>query len=120
MRRERSRAGMALVEVLVAIVVLALSCVALLGLFGQIARSVRTTRDSRILVQSASTELDRLVVWDGVRLRASIGRTSIHGWTLDVAESSPGLFDVRIAESDSGNAVLRTVVYRPDTAHATP
>ena len=122
MRRNRSasvhrhaRAGSALLDVVVALVVLGLSGTGLIALVGQSAHSVRHVRDAEREVRRASDQLARLVVADRARLLAMVGQTVSHGWIVTIVQSSPDLFDVVIADTTA--PVLRTTLYRPDTTH---
>ena len=122
MRRNRSdslrghaRAGSALLDVVVSLVVLGLSGVGLIALLGQTAHSVRHVRDTERDVRRASDQLARLVVTDRARLLSMVGQTVSHGWIVTIIQSSPDLFDVVIADTTA--PVLRTTLYRPDTTH---
>lgn len=121
-RSERRRSGSALIEVLIAIVLLATAGTGLVTLLGQTARSMRTTLESEQLVRRASEELDRLVLLDRSGLLARAGRSNVRGWTLDILPLRGGLFDVRIAESDTTRVLLRTTLYRAltDTVNVAP
>jgi hypothetical protein len=116
-RPDRLRGGSALLDVVIALVVLGLSGVALITLLGQTAHSMRVVRNSERLTRRASDELSRLVIYDRVQLTELAGRSLSHGWWLDVGQFAPGLFDVAISETDSTPPVLRTTFYRPDTTH---
>jgi Tfp pilus assembly protein PilV len=107
---------MALVEVLVAIVVLAVAGTALITMLGQTAHTVRTMRESDRRTRAASEQLERLVVWDAAQLRGQVGRSTFRGWTLYVTEVSRELFDVAIAENDTSAVLLRTTLYRPEVS----
>jgi hypothetical protein len=108
-----------LLDVVIALVVLGLSGVAMITLLGQTAHSVRTVRNTERDVRRASDELGRFVVYDRSRLIAMVGRSATHGWSIEVVQATPDLFDVSIAASDTSAVLLRTSVYRPDTLHAT-
>jgi hypothetical protein len=108
-----------LLDVVIALVVLGLGGVAMVTLLGQTAQSVRTVRNTERDVRRASDELGRLVVFDRARLLAMVGRSTSHGWSIEVLQPAPDLFDVSIAESDTSVVLLRTSVYRPDTLHGT-
>lgn len=110
------RRGSALVEVLVAIVLLATAGTGLITLLGQTSHTMRSVLESERLVRRASEELDRFVLLDRAALNARAGRSRDHGWTLDVVPLGGNLFDVRIAESDTTRVLLETTLYR----HATP
>lgn len=119
MRANLPRQGSALLDVVVALVVLGLGGVAMITLLGQAAYSVRTVRNTERDVRHASDELGRFVVYDRMQLVALVGRSSSHGWSIEVIQAAPGLFDVSIADSDTSAALLHTSVYRPDTLHGT-
>ena len=119
---EARRNGNALLDVVIALVVLGLSGVALITLLGQTAHSVRDVRNTERLVRGASDEIERLVAYDRLQLIALVGRSSVRGWRLEIARDGSSLFDVSIATSDSTAPLLRTSLYRPvsrsDSANA--
>ena len=117
MPADRRRRGSSLLDVVIALVVLGLSGVALITLLGQTARSVRSVRTTEREIRRASDELGRFVAYDRAQLIAMLGRSRSHGWTIDVAQASPDVFDVSIANSDTTGAMLRTSIYRPAEAH---
>lgn len=119
MRTDRRRRGVALLDVVIAIVVLGLGGVALITLLGQTAHSMRKVRDTEREVRVASDALGEFVVYDRARLIAMVGRSSLHGWRIDVSQAGQDLFDVSIAATDTTTPLLRTTVYRPDTIDAT-
>lgn len=107
------RRGSALIEVLVAIVLLATAGTGLVTLLGQTSRSMRSAVESERLVRHAAEALDRLVLLDGTALVARPGRSQWRGWILSVQPQGRGVFDVQIAESETTRVLLRTTVYRP-------
>lgn len=113
MRASRPRQGSALIEVLVAIVLLATAGTGLVTLLGQTAQSMRNVLESERLTHAASEELGRLVLLDQAALLSLNGRSRSHGFTLDVDPLGQGLFAIRIAESDTTAVLLTTTVYRP-------
>ena len=116
--RDRTPRGSALVEVLVALVLLAVSGVAMVTLLGQTSRSMRSARDTERETDSASRVLDRVAAADRAGLLASLGRHDASGLRVAVLETSPDLFDVAVAVSDTSGVLMRTVFYRPDSSHA--
>jgi Tfp pilus assembly protein PilV len=117
--RGRTRSGSALIEVLVALVLLAVGGVAMVTLLGQTSRTMRSTRETERATRAASHVLGRFAATDRASLIASIGRHDVAGFRAEVVESSPDLFDVAIAASDTSRVLLRTLFYRPaaDTSH---
>jgi Tfp pilus assembly protein PilV len=115
MRTSTPRSGSAIIEALIATVMLATAGVALITLLGQTAHSMRTLRNSERLTRDASDRLDRLVLLGRADILAREGRTSFAGWSLVVAPVGPSLFDVSVAPTDTSAVLLRTTIYRPDT-----
>ncbi|MDB4878324.1 MAG: hypothetical protein JWM41_4770 [Gemmatimonadetes bacterium] len=117
MRAETARSGAAIIEALVAMVMLAVAGTALIALLGQTRHSMRTLRDSEKLTREASAQLDRLVLFDRAELAAREGRYTLAGWSMSVTQVAPALFDVFVARTDTGAALLGTTLYRPDSAY---
>jgi Tfp pilus assembly protein PilV len=107
------RRGSALIEVLVAIVVLAIGGTSLITLLGQTAYSMRTTFESQRLALAASDEMNRLVIVQRSDLLARVGHRMDRGWVVDIEAAPPSLFSVGIAQSDTGAVLLHTILYRP-------
>ncbi|HEY9226640.1 MAG TPA: hypothetical protein VIP11_08345 [Gemmatimonadaceae bacterium] len=114
----RVRRGAAFIEVLLALVLLAIGGTALITLLGQTAHSMESLRRSEIETRAAAAELSALSVLSRADLVGREGRRRVHGWTLDITRTSASLFDARIAASDTGMVLLRTTLYRPDTSDA--
>lgn len=119
-QRKRLRRGSALLDVIMALVILGLSGVGLIAVVGQTLHSMRSVRTTEREIRVASGELDRFVAYDRTRLIAMIGSGSARGWTVTVSRPATDLFDVSVARDTSTVPLLRTTLYRPDTAHATP
>jgi Tfp pilus assembly protein PilV len=116
--RDDKRTGGALIEVCVALVLLATAGTGLVTLLGQTAHSIRTTSESERDVRSASTELDRLTLMDRATLMTRLGSLTTHGWTIDIRAVDSTLFDASISPAGSSAVLLSTTLYRP--AGATP
>ena len=113
-----SRPGFALIDVLVAILLLALTGTALVTLLGQTARTMQSLDRADVASLNASRELDRVAALPREELIARVGRSHHDGLTLDIAQNAHALFDIAVAASDTSPATLRTTLYRPDTADA--
>lgn len=115
-RRSHCRRGSALLDVVVALVVLALAGVGLITVTGQTAHTMRSVRETEREAIAASAELDRLVAYDRAQLAAMIG-SSVHGeWSIDVAAVGHDLYDVAVSRRGGAVPLLLTTAYRPDTA----
>ncbi len=107
--------GSALLEVMVALVLLGVAGDALIMLMGQSAQSLRQVREREIDFRRASDELARISAYDRTQLLASNSRSLSRGWIVSVAQTSPDLFDVIVADTITQLPMLRTTLYRPDT-----
>jgi Tfp pilus assembly protein PilV len=119
MHASQRRPGVALIEVLVALVMLATSGVALVTLVGQTAHTMRSTSNTEHQLRMAAAQLDRLILLDRAELAAREGQSSLGEWSLRVSAVSPELFDVAISATNTGAILLATTIYRPDTTRAT-
>lgn len=113
----RARLGSALLDVVVALVVLSLSGVGLITVVGQTSHSMRSVRNTEREIRRASMELDRFAAYDRDRIVSLTGRTISHGWSISVTRAAPALFDVTVARSDTSAPLLHTTLYRPDTTN---
>jgi Tfp pilus assembly protein PilV len=118
-RARRARAGIALLDVVVALAVLGLSGTGLITLLGQTAHSVRHVRQTEREVRQASDEMGRFVAYDRPILAAMVGRSLRHGWIVSVTPAGSDLFEVAIADTANRATLLTTTMYRPDTSRAT-
>ena len=112
MRRER---GIALLEVLVAVVVLALAGTALLELVGA---GMRAERDSRMREATLATEerlLAALTLLNRQELDQRIGRRVVGEFIVDVQRPEQSLYRIALAQQQAPSVEdLVTVVYRPE------
>jgi hypothetical protein len=116
--RPDSRAGSALLDVVIALVLLGLSGVGLVTLVGQTAHSMQHVALLERDVRLAGAELDRFVAYDRAQLVGMAGQHDLHGWSVTVSSITPGLFDLSIARTDTSPVLLRTTIYRPDSTDA--
>lgn len=116
----RRRHGSALFDVVIALVLLALSGVAMLTVVGQTRHSMRSVRDTERELRLASAQLDRFVAYDRAQVIAMLGTRSTNGWMIAVARVSDGLFDVSVTRVGASVPLLVTTIYRPDTTRAPP
>lgn len=107
--------GAALLDVLLALVLLAVSGTALISLLGQTSHSLQRTQATDRLLHAASNELNAVSLLSHDELTTHAGRTSQHGWTIVITPRNASLFDISIAASDTTAPLLHTTLYRPDT-----
>ncbi|MEO7082999.1 MAG: hypothetical protein ABI442_07945 [Gemmatimonadaceae bacterium] len=110
-----ARNGSVLIEVLVAIVLLAISGTSLITLLGQTSYSMTATLATEDTVRRAGEEMDRIALASRAELLARTGRIADRGWAVEIEPMSTSLFAVSVFEPDSTNVILRTTLYRPPT-----
>jgi hypothetical protein len=118
MHASHPRDGSALIEVLIALVLLAVSGTALITLLGQTRHSIESLEASEREARAAGFALSSMVVLSRAELVARLGRRVVGGWSVTVEAIDQALFDVGVAASDTSAVVLRTTLYRPDTTSA--
>lgn len=117
MRTSPLRRGSAIIEALIATVLLATTGIGLVTLLGQTGHSMRSVRTSERQIRDASESLDHLVLLSRADVLARLGQTPFAGWILSVTAAESGLFEVSVAASDTSAPLLRTTIYRPDTTN---
>lgn len=112
MRNER---GVALLEVLVSIVILATAGIALIELVGA---GMRAERDARVRETTLATEERLLAAFTLLRrheLDHRIGRRVVGEFIIDVQRPEPTLYRIALLQQQSPHVEdLVTVVYRPE------
>jgi hypothetical protein len=105
------RSGAALLDVLVAATVLATAGVALVGHAAELSSALASREAREMEVWRAASLLTSLAILRPVELRARVGIHVEAGFRLQVMESHPGLFSVRVLAFDSEALVLETMLY---------
>ena len=112
------RPGVALLEVMVGLTVLAIAGVGLLVVLAQASDSIHALDQRDAEARAASAHLDRVALWTRDQLDGRIGSTRLADWTLHVASLTPTMYRVALADTATGALLLETSLYRPDSADA--
>jgi len=112
------RAGTALLEVLVALTILAVAGVAAVTLAAESAGAVRRAREADDRMRRASAFMDAVALWTRDDLDRRLGDRSQGPWRLTIDHPQPTLYVVTLADSGTGADVLHTALYRPEAARA--
>ena len=110
-----NKSGAAIVEVLVALVVLAVGGAGLVAMLGQTQASVNLTQRRERELAPAAQLLDEALTLSHHELEARLGSTRRRGFVLTIAAAAPSLYALEVADTATGVALLRTAVYRPDS-----
>jgi prepilin-type N-terminal cleavage/methylation domain-containing protein len=113
--RGNSRPGFTLVEVLVAVALIALASQGIMALLAETTDVLRLAASREREVANAAEALTRISTWSRSTLESRIGGSRINGIAIRVAASSSNLFDVSVMGND-GVELLTTTLYRPDDA----
>ena len=113
------RRGAALLEVLVALTILATAAASVVAFANDAARSVRHARETESEIRRASALLDAIALWPREDLDRHLGERDEGPWRLHITRVTTTLYSVILTDSMSARELLRTAVYRPDQ-NATP
>jgi Tfp pilus assembly protein PilV len=118
----RARNGGALIEVCVALVLLATAGTGLVTLLGQTAHTMRSVYASERATRLASKELDRIALLDRAGMLARAGKRTARGFTVELIPVPTDLFDARVFSDSSAAVLLATTFYRPrpNSSNAAP
>ena len=111
------RAGVALLEVIVAVAVLTLAGVSAAMLASESAEAARRAHEADEEVRQASAFLDIVSLWPREDLDRRLGERPQGPWRLRVDRPEPALYMLSLRDSTSGAELLYTAVYRPDSNH---
>ena len=112
----RSRCGMTLLEVLVALAILATAATAVLGVAAQSWHAVQSARDADRSLGDASAFLDAVALWPREDLERHLGDRAQHPWRMRVDRPLPTLYVVALTDSSGGDTLLVTSLYRAEPA----
>src|SRR5690348_5798339 len=93
------RAGVVLLEVIVALTILAVAGVSLAVLATQSASAVRRARTANLETQQASGFLDAVALWPRADLDRHLGERPEGPWRLTIERPLPTLYTVTLADS---------------------
>jgi Tfp pilus assembly protein PilV len=111
------RSGATIIEVLIALVVLAIAGVGLITLLAQTLTSVHQVGGRQDEVRVAATLMDRAATWSRADLELHIGSTRTGRFVLTVGGLPGALYAVDVSDT-TGAMLLHTTFYRPDSSVA--
>jgi type II secretory pathway pseudopilin PulG len=112
-----------LLEVLVAIALLAISGITMLTLASESLRAVARARMAEQDLTRASALLEAVALWPREDLDRHLGTRPQGSWRMRVERPLPTLYTITLTDSAAGIGVpplLATALYRLEGAHATP
>jgi type II secretory pathway pseudopilin PulG len=106
--------------VIVAVAILATAGTAAVAMTSESARAVESARAADLRTREASAFMDAVALWPREDLDRRLGERPQGPWRLRVDRPDPELYTLALVDSASGEELLRTAVFRPDTARAFP
>jgi type II secretory pathway pseudopilin PulG len=107
-----------LLEAIVALTILAVAGGAVVALATDSARAVERAAAADVATRKASALLDAVALWSREDLDRHLGARDEGPWRMVVDRRTPTLYMVTLADSSGNRALLRTVLYRAEEAHA--
>ncbi|HYD54780.1 MAG TPA: prepilin-type N-terminal cleavage/methylation domain-containing protein [Gemmatimonadaceae bacterium] len=111
---DRRRRGATLLEVVVALVILAVAGVALLALVGDTAQALDAQLGRDALGRRAAAAMEATALRTRPELIDLVGRRRADAVDLNVAQLAPALFEIAVTDTATGAVLLRTTLYRPE------
>lgn len=115
---QRSRRGMTLLEVLIALAILGSTAMAVIGLASQSWRAVASAEAADRSLLDASAFLDAVALWPREDLDQRLGERVQHPWRLRIDRPLPSLYVITLGDSSGTATLLVTSLFRPEPARA--
>lgn len=112
----RRRSGAALLEVLVALTILASAAASIVIAASERARAVERARETDASLRAASAFLDAVSLWPREDLDRRIGDRAQGSWRLRIGRPVPALYTVLLVDTATGHPLLSTSLFRPESA----
>jgi prepilin-type N-terminal cleavage/methylation domain-containing protein len=113
-----ARRGITLLEVLVALAILATSALAILGAANQSWRAIRAAAEADSSLLDASAFLEAVALWPREELDQRLGERVQHPWKLSIDRPVPTLYVVTLVDSSGRDTLLVTSLYRAEPPRA--
>ena len=107
-----------LLEVLIALTILAVAGIAIMALARQSMDTVARTRTADTELERASDFLQAVALWPRADLDRHLGDRLEGAWRLRVERPGPTLYTVVLTDSARTRVLLSTALYRPETRDA--
>jgi type II secretory pathway pseudopilin PulG len=111
-------AGAVLLEVIVALALLASAGLAAVSMAAEAAEAVSRAREAEVRTAEASRFMDAVSLWTRADLDRRLGERRQGPFILRLDRPDPELYTTALADSASGRVLLATSLFRRDTADA--
>jgi type II secretory pathway pseudopilin PulG len=117
--RGGNESGAVLLEVIVALAILAIAGTSALMMASESARAVAHVRAQGEALQAASTFMDAVALWPRADLDRRLGVHPQGDWRLRIDRTDRRIYVVTLSDS-GGVELIQTSLFRNDSAHASP
>ena len=117
-RSERQRSGAALLEVMVALTILATAGLAAVTVTREALLAVQHAREADRELARASAFLEVVALWPREDLDQRLGDRPQGPWRLRIDRPLSDLYEVVLSDSARRREILRTSLYRPEASLA--
>lgn len=112
--------GSALLEVMVALLILGVAGSAAVVMASQASRAVASAEEHEAALREASAFLDAVALWTRADLDRRLGERSQGPWRLRIDRPEPTLYLVSLRDTLTDAELLRTALFRQDSTRALP
>ncbi|MGH7719759.1 MAG: type IV pilus modification PilV family protein [Steroidobacteraceae bacterium] len=116
----RSERGAALLEVIVALTILAVAGSSAAALVAGSVRAASRARQADVEMRRASALLEAVALWTRADLDRHLGERRQGAWVMRVDRPWTALYVVTLTDSATGRELLGTSLYRPEAPRAAP
>jgi type II secretory pathway pseudopilin PulG len=110
----RGESGAVLLEVMLALVLLAVGGTAAVVMASESARAVQHAREVDTEMRAASAFFDAVALWPREDLDRHLGERAQGSWRMTVQRPTPTLYTVVLRDTLRGAEILRTSLFRPE------
>lgn len=118
LRSSRAGQGAVLLEVLIALTILAVGAIAIMQLARESVHVVTHARTGAADLARASDFLEAVALWPRADLDRHLGDRPEGPWRLEVERPESTLYTVQLTDSSRAAVLLSTALYRPETRDA--
>ena len=122
MQRDRrgKREGVALLEALVALVILTTAGATAVTMAAEAARDIQRARRAEGEMRAANAFFDAVSLWSRDDLDRHLGNRPQGAWLMRVDRPSPTLYVATLTDTATHIELLRTSLFRPEAPHVAP
>lgn len=116
----RARRGVVLLEVMIALVILATAGTAFVSMAAESERALVRARTVEKEMRAANAFMNAVALWPREDLDRHLGDRHQGHWIMRVDRPLEELYEVTLSDSSRRHVLIRTSLYRPGAPRATP